>query len=84
MEARKKNLLAAKNLIGRKQQQSKQKVIRLILICYQVMRARRERLQQLISSSYLVSLKGVKTYWPMNRNETWFTELWETGNNEKF
>ena len=48
------------------------------------MRARRKRLQQLISASYLVSLKGIKTYWSTNQNETWFTELWEKRNDENF
>ena len=86
MEARKKFLilLAARNLIRRKEQQSKQEIIRLILICYQVMRARRKRLQQLISASYLVSLKGIKTYWSTNRNETWFTELMKKRYDENF
>ena len=86
VEAKKKFLilLAARNLIRRKQQQSKRKIIRLILICYQVVRARRKRLQQLISTCYLVSLKGIKTYWSTNRNETCFTELWEKRNDENF
>ena len=86
MEARKKLLisLAARNLIRRKQQQSKQKIVRLILICYQFMGARGKRLQQLISVSYLVSLKEIKTYWSANRNKTWFTELWEKRNDENF
>ena len=81
MEARKKFLilLAPRNLIRRKQQQTKQKIIRLILICY-----KRKKLQKLISTSYLVSLKGIKTYCSMNRNDTWFTELWENRNCENF
>ena len=48
------------------------------------MRARRKRIQQIISTSYLVSLKGIKTYWSTNRNETWFTELKEKRNDENF
>ena len=86
MQARKKFLilLAARNLIKRKQKQSKQKFLRLILICYQIIRARRKRLQQLISTTYLASVKGIKTYWSLNRNETWFTDLWEKRNDENF
>ena len=45
---------------------------------------RRKRLQQLIFTSYLVLLKGIKTYWSTNRKETWFTELWEKRNGENF
>ena len=45
MEARKKflTLRAARNLIRREQQQSKLKIIELILICYQVMRRKEEK-----------------------------------------
>ena len=77
-------LLAARNLIRRKQQLMKQKILRLILICYHVMRTRRKKLQQLISTSYLVSLKEIKAHWSTNRNETWFTELWEKHNDKNF
>ena len=77
-------LLAVGNLIRRKQQQSKHKIIRLILICFKVMGARRKRLQQLISASYLVSLKGIKNILVQNRNETCFTELREKRNDENF
>ena len=50
---------------------------------FDAMRARRKRLKQ-SSTSYLVSLNGIKTYWSTNRNETWFTELWEKRNEKNF
>ena len=48
------------------------------------MQARRKRLKQLIYKSYLVSLNGIQTYWSTNRNETWFTKLWEKRNVKNF
>ena len=49
---------------------------------FDAMRARRKRLKQ-SSTSYLVSLNGIKTYWSTNRNGTWLTDLWEKRNEKK-
>ena len=45
---------------------------------------KKKKVKQLISTSYLVSLKEIKAHWSTNRNETWFTELWEKHNDKNF
>ena len=86
MKARKEFLIlpAARTLIRRKQQQSKQKIIRLILIWCQVMRPRRKKDTASNFRKLLSVTKRDETYWSTNRNETWFTELWEKRNDENF